>query len=228
MRMATVLISSLLAGCAGQESVTVAHERDGWNLQRSLSVATQPAFSHDLEHLQGPRTEQWPFGPVAAQTVARTTVNTDPQGGYRLMARLSPFDHDGAELPESVRAELTAIAQALLRQPVLPTVLLVGHTDAAGSAAYNQRLSQQRARSAARYLVAQGVASRRIQAVGFGENSPLTSRLSSDSDRKNRRVEIFTFLPAEFAAANDCPCLQAERDHELHSTAKPTAREVTK
>lgn len=224
MRMATVLIGSLLAGCAGQDSESVPQERDGWNLHRSLSVATQPAFSHDLDL----NAQHWPFGPAAVQAVAQATDSVDPRGGYRLVARLSPFDHDGAELPESVKAELADVAQALLRQPVLPSVLLIGHTDAAGNSAYNQGLSEQRARTAARYLAAQGVSNRRIQAVGFGENAPLANTLSTAVDRRNRRVEIFTFLPAEFTAGNDCPCLQAERDRESQSTAKPTAREVTK
>ena len=66
---------------------------------------------------------------------------------------------------------------------------IVGHTDAAGSASYNERLSLLRAEEVKRHLVSDcGIAETRLQAVGVGEQFPL----DKDDPRAdvNRRVEF--------------------------------------
>lgn len=72
---------------------------------------------------------------------------------------------------------------------------LSSHTDARGPANYNQRLSQRRAQSAKDWLVAEGVNTQRIKAVGYGE-SIITNkcvdgvRCSDSEHRINRRTEF--------------------------------------
>jgi outer membrane protein OmpA-like peptidoglycan-associated protein len=72
-----------------------------------------------------------------------------------------------------------------LNQYPQTTIRVEGHTDASGSAAYNQELSERRALAVKNVLVQQGVDSRRIDAVGYGE-----SQLISSSPAMNRRVSI--------------------------------------
>src|SRR5262249_1387804 len=48
-----------------------------------------------------------------------------------------------------------------------------GHTDAKGSIAYNQVLSQRRAEAARNYLITMGIGEERLSAVGFGKTRPL-------------------------------------------------------
>jgi len=65
-----------------------------------------------------------------------------------------------------------------------------GHTDSTGSAAYNQKLSQQRADSVMDFLARQGIATQRMKSVGYGMDRPVADNNSADSRQKNRRVEI--------------------------------------
>jgi len=65
-----------------------------------------------------------------------------------------------------------------------------GHTDSTGSDAYNQTLSENRARTVANYLQMQGVNSGRIRSQGYGETMPVADNTTEEGRRKNRRVEI--------------------------------------
>ena len=72
---------------------------------------------------------------------------------------------------------------------------LSSHTDARGESPYNQRLSQKRAQSAKNWLVADGVNTQRIKAVGYGEavitNQCVDGVRCSDSEHRiNRRTEF--------------------------------------
>jgi outer membrane protein OmpA-like peptidoglycan-associated protein len=67
---------------------------------------------------------------------------------------------------------------------------VVGHTDSTGSDELNQRLSEQRALSVARYLEGQQVLSERIMTRGLGPKSPVASNATPEGRALNRRVEI--------------------------------------
>jgi len=67
---------------------------------------------------------------------------------------------------------------------------IVGHTDNVGSAEMNQRLSEARANSVARYLESQKVLSQRIVTSGVGMNNPVASNSTPEGRAQNRRVEI--------------------------------------
>lgn len=73
-------------------------------------------------------------------------------------------------------------------------VEVAGHTDSTGSDAYNQSLSERRARSVATYLQGQGIITQRIITVGMGESRPVADNTSADGRQANRRVEI-TMVP---------------------------------
>ena len=70
------------------------------------------------------------------------------------------------------------------------TIQVAGYTDSTGKASYNQQLSEQRAQSVASYLVNQGVAPGRVQAVGYGEQNPVASNDTASGREANRRVEL--------------------------------------
>ena len=96
------------------------------------------------------------------------------------------------------RADLLPEARTTLDHEVIPelkadpelSVAVEGHTDAVGSDAYNQKLSERRAASVKSYLEAQGIAPSRIEAVGFGESRPVADNDTEMGRAKNRRVEI--------------------------------------
>jgi len=70
------------------------------------------------------------------------------------------------------------------------SVTATGHTDNVGSEAYNQRLSQERARAVKSYLVGKGLSPEMITADGKGEAGPVADNASAAGRAKNRRTEI--------------------------------------
>lgn len=69
-------------------------------------------------------------------------------------------------------------------------ILVEGHTDSDGSDAYNQALSEQRAKTVAAYLADQGVGRANITAKGFGESRPVASNATREGKRQNRRIDF--------------------------------------
>jgi outer membrane protein OmpA-like peptidoglycan-associated protein len=67
---------------------------------------------------------------------------------------------------------------------------VVGYTDSTGAESYNQKLSEARASSVARYLESQGVLAARIVSSGMGESNPIASNDTAEGRSLNRRVEI--------------------------------------
>jgi outer membrane protein OmpA-like peptidoglycan-associated protein len=69
-------------------------------------------------------------------------------------------------------------------------LVISGHTDERGTTAYNQRLSENRARSVKNALSQGGVPESRMLVRGFSENRPLDDRHEESAWQKNRRVEF--------------------------------------
>ncbi len=70
-------------------------------------------------------------------------------------------------------------------------VLIVGHTDAVGDAAYNKQLSERRAELVKQFFVANfEVEEDRLSTQGFGEERPIASDATGEGRRVNRRVEV--------------------------------------
>ncbi len=102
------------------------------------------------------------------------------------------FAYDSDVVQPAAQANLTELARSLNKYPD-SQLLIVGHTDNAGSDAYNQGLSQRRADAAANYLSTQGVARTRIQTSGKGESEPVATNDSDEGRQQNRRVEVAIF-----------------------------------
>lgn len=85
--------------------------------------------------------------------------------------------------------DLYIIARNLNQYPN-STIQVIGHTDSTGSAAYNQDLSERRARSVAGILTAGGVAQSRITTSGRAASQPVASNDTAAGRAQNRRVEI--------------------------------------
>jgi OmpA-OmpF porin, OOP family len=70
-------------------------------------------------------------------------------------------------------------------------VEVAGHTDAVGTDAYNQKLSECRAQVVADYLAGHGVANAEIASVnGYGESRPIDTNDSAEGRARNRRTEL--------------------------------------
>ena len=99
------------------------------------------------------------------------------------------FDTGSAQLRGRAGQNLDKLAGFMNQYPD-HRLLIEGHTDNVGSAAYNKRLSEQRAESVREYLTQRGVASNRINVVGIGLQRPIASNDTEAGRQQNRRVEI--------------------------------------
>ena len=103
------------------------------------------------------------------------------------------FEFDQATLTPAGKEMLKQNAQIMKDNATL-NVRITGHASAAGSAGYNQELSERRAEAARTYLVQEeGIAAERIETIGYGETRPAIlesnpSDLESDSARANMRI----------------------------------------
>lgn len=94
------------------------------------------------------------------------------------------FDFNSSMLKPGAYVEIGRVANVLNSYPQT-RIRVEGHTDASGSEGYNLKLSQRRASAVKNALIQRGVASGRVDAMGFGESMPISSSAAA-----NRRVEI--------------------------------------
>lgn len=100
------------------------------------------------------------------------------------------FDFDRYALKPEFKPTLDRVADVLYNDPNL-RIQVIGHTDSVGSEAYNQQLSERRARATADYLIGQGVAASQVQVEGKGESEPRADNSTAAGRTQNRRVEIY-------------------------------------
>lgn len=100
------------------------------------------------------------------------------------------FDYNSAEIRASSMTAVQELGKAL-SNPSLKgsTFVVAGHTDAIGSDAYNQDLSERRADTIKRYLAAKyGINGTDLVTVGYGKSKPKDP--NAPMDPINRRVEV--------------------------------------
>ncbi len=99
------------------------------------------------------------------------------------------FDFDKAVLKPEGKAKLDDLS-GKVKDVNLEVIIAVGHTDAIGSDAYNQKLSMKRSDAVKAYLVSKGIEKNRVYTEGKGEKQPVADNNTSAGRAKNRRVEI--------------------------------------
>jgi outer membrane protein OmpA-like peptidoglycan-associated protein len=99
------------------------------------------------------------------------------------------FETASAVLTGQATSVLDRVAGSLNGQKNIK-VEIDGHTDNAGSPAYNLTLSKQRAESVRQYLIGKGVEPARLSTEGYGETRPIASNSTKAGREANRRVEF--------------------------------------
>lgn len=99
------------------------------------------------------------------------------------------FEFDSTTLIDTSKEELNQLAEVLLKNPILK-ITINGHTDYLGKAAYNQKLSEDRAKSVADYLISKGISKNKITSKGYGKSQPIDPNEPEDAQAKNKRVEF--------------------------------------
>lgn len=106
---------------------------------------------------------------------------------HALNLQIINFAVDSAEIPAENQAILDKAAARLIQLPNAHLVI-TGHTDNTGSMAYNQDLSERRAKAVHDYLVAQGVADDKLEYLGASYTRPVASNATEQGRFKNRRI----------------------------------------
>jgi outer membrane protein OmpA-like peptidoglycan-associated protein len=99
------------------------------------------------------------------------------------------FQNGKATLLPAAREKLSKIAGILSTHKGLK-IEADGFTDSNGGEAFNQHLSEQRAKNTMDYLVSQGVAPASVTFKGFGEGNPIATNETAAGRQENRRVEL--------------------------------------
>ena len=99
------------------------------------------------------------------------------------------FDFNKSTIKPVSYPILDAVRDVLVANPKI-TIEVQGHTDNVGQAAYNLKLSQQRADSVRSYLVAHGIDPTRLISKGFGMTQPLVPNNTEGNRALNRRVQF--------------------------------------
>lgn len=100
------------------------------------------------------------------------------------------FDTNSAQLSKDGLRQVKKIAAAMKEGDQRGVILVVGHTDATGSAEWNQRLSEQRAQTVGRVLEQAGLSAQKLYFQGAGAARPVADNATVAGRTSNRRVEI--------------------------------------
>ena len=96
------------------------------------------------------------------------------------------FDLNSAKLKKKSRVELDALVNYLETAPSA-FVLIEGHTDSKGDSIQNKYMSEKRAESIAKYLIAKKIAPNRVSHIGRGAKFPMADNATEEGRAKNRR-----------------------------------------
>ena len=141
--------------------------------------AAAPADIAPPQTTQPPRADAAPAERAEQQPKAeKVTLDTDTY-----------FDFDKSTLKPEGRRKLDELASRIASMQ-LEVVVATGHTDWTGTDAYNQKLSERRARAVKNYLMEKGLPADRIFTDGKGEKQPVASNKTREGRAKNRRVEV--------------------------------------
>ncbi len=122
----------------------------------------------------------------------KSGLKVDPNGCPLKSTLKLNFKTRSATIPEESKSRIKDFAK-FLKENKLYKVEIVGHTDSRGKARENMTLSQERALSVKKALVAEGVDASRLKTSGRGELDPIESNRTKEGREANRRIEVELF-----------------------------------
>ena len=111
------------------------------------------------------------------------------EGAMATMQEDVLFATNSSELRPGAMEKLRPLARYLRANPGV-RVAITGHTDARGTDAHNQALSERRAQSVRDAFDEMGVTRARFRVQGRGERAPVATNATAAGMRLNRRVEV--------------------------------------
>jgi outer membrane protein OmpA-like peptidoglycan-associated protein len=182
-KFATENISSPIEGLAilqkkwGENRNLITHLGGGFGITNGYGVPTWRAilgvsYAWDLKPSPKP-------APVREEVITTNKIH---------------FAFDKSDIKPSSYPILDEIIRTIQSKDVV-AVRVEGHTDSYGTEAYNQSLSDRRARSVMAYLTSHGIPPEKVSAVGMGESRPVADNTTKAGRAQNRRVEFHLQIP---------------------------------
>ena len=187
-------VTGIFVANGGEQYITLGNfntaERSGFTEPDSLTRLLPGAYYY----IDGVRVECLNCPPPEADDLnVDSTYLTEEQPAFSVgstfVLKEIFFEFDKSTLLQQSFFELMKLMALLDSYPNM-CIQISGHTDAKGSDAYNQRLSENRAKAVVDYLVSKGVDVKRLQYKGYGKSMPLDTNDTEEGRAKNRRVEF--------------------------------------
>lgn len=173
---AAAVVCATQVSMAQTSELTADEITDAFNKQKTRGLVIVPS-NHDSTDATTTETT------VAAAPAEYQPVAEEDQVNIQIR-----FDFASAALREDEKPKLSSLCQAM-KDVDVNVFQIIGHTDSAGSAEYNQNLSLLRAKEVKRFLIGDcGIAEERLEVLGVGEAEPL-NKANPRAD-ENRRVEF--------------------------------------
>ncbi|MCL2416885.1 MAG: OmpA family protein [Bacteroidales bacterium] len=135
--------------------------------------------------------EHFEFGDIANQ-IQPITIDVPlaqiQQGESIVLRNIFFATAEYALQPESIQ-ELERLVRFMNENPGV-RIEISGHTDNVGSVSFNQRLSENRAKSVYDFLISRGIRSDRLEFAGYGMSRPVAPNDTEEGRAQNRRTEI--------------------------------------
>lgn len=128
---------------------------------------------------------------AVGQALKEAVKNNDKEFmlDFEKIAHQSLFESGSDKISQDIYENLDSVAKFLKENPNV-TVRVEGHTDSTGSKAFNQTLSEKRAKAVANYLIEQGVDSSKVTTKGYGPSKPVATNATPEGRVQNRRTEL--------------------------------------
>lgn len=159
-------------------------------------VGTKYYYISDEENVSTPK--------KIGTTNSKLELNLSEEFTYssngELMIRVNPiyFDLNKSFIRPDAALELDKVVAVMKKYPEL-VIESGSHTDSRGTDAYNEKLSERRAKSSVNYIVSRGISKDRISGKGYGENKPVNKCVngvwcSKQDHQLNRRTEFIVVI----------------------------------
>jgi peptidoglycan-associated lipoprotein len=186
MRILFALPVAALFGCAHQSSTESQAAMQPSAQSQAEPVASAQPTAAEPAQAQPAAEPAAPAQPSKPQPVTGAEPSSSPStcGLVRVQ-----FATDSSELRDDDKALLSATAECLKQNKQL-RVNVEGNADERGPEEHNKQLGVDRAQAVSQYLEGQGVSSKQVKLISFGEDNPLCTQSNPDCWAKNRRTAI--------------------------------------
>jgi outer membrane protein OmpA-like peptidoglycan-associated protein len=173
----------------GKQDLSDSEKKGKQDLSDSQQQGQQALLESERKGKQELSDSQKRTADALADLAKMTAVKEEERGLVITLSGSVLFPSGKSTLLSSAAVKLDQVSEALLGVRTR-NLVVEGHTDSQGSAAYNQDLSQRRADAVRDYLVLKGYPTDQIVARGMGKGTPIADNASPEGRANNRRVEI--------------------------------------